>query len=513
MLTTSSHVWNLSRLFSGDAGNSIPSCTQKAGDRTIRPSASFLSRLSAACVLLLICPSVNSALAGNQLSEQADAATAFKRFVESPPIIKNLRARFSVRTESFRLLPEEIAKAVVFAEKLGDSTESDSITYYLRTNLTAPVIELISTNNLASVQSQLPAALAKDLNRLLPVRPMFEAKRFEGIQLPQKIQNVVGRRDMGQDLPRINRGLLHAAFPQEIPSDGHITTNYIFAEIRYQPGAAFFRSATRLEDLDEHAVVPLSRLERLDGYPSIACTAAGYFGPKFWCIGNSTYQSDRLSDSLLLAYSKSNRNPVTVQSALFATTRIMNMGLSSEKLGGIHWENNVAKGFDRSGNPFSATLNLDPTGRPLFMDIQRPNNAEKNAANGRVAYNYSSNISGWVLPTTIELENTNWMVDILSVEISEKAAEEYAFSANPFINRNSMLMMISTKVDEKQISSGSYDDFRDGMRKLFWGWLSKDAIRSRLQFFYCALTLCFVGVGFAIDYKQKTKRPNKDTNE
>ena len=73
-------------------------------------------------------------------------------------------------------------------------------------------------------------------------------------------------------------------------------------------------------------------------------------------------------------------------------------------------------------------------------------------------------------------------------------------------------MVMSTKVDEKQISSTTYDDFRYGMRKFFSGWLSKDAIRARIQFFYCALTLCFVGVGLALDYTQKQKASKKENS-
>jgi hypothetical protein len=63
---------------------------------------------------------------------------------------------------------------------------------------------------------ELQRALVEDIYRIIRNGPIYTSQRFAGVELPKEILDVLKEKPEGEDLIRLNRALLHEAYPQEI---------------------------------------------------------------------------------------------------------------------------------------------------------------------------------------------------------------------------------------------------------------------------------------------------------
>lgn len=94
-------------------------------------------------------------------------------------------------------------------KKLNQSTP---LANYIRQNLDAETVKLLSAND----DTRLKKALAKDLNKLLEKELIYETNRFAGINLTRRTQRFIAQNPQSHTRIRLNRILLEEAFPDEI---------------------------------------------------------------------------------------------------------------------------------------------------------------------------------------------------------------------------------------------------------------------------------------------------------
>ncbi len=111
--------------------------------------------------------------------------------------------------------PGDIVKLDRLALRLQHPDEPDGISKYLVSQLTPPTQTLLS-NYTGMADVPLQAALAEDLNRVMRSGMLYETQRFERINLPPKVMQLVDRKPEGLDLMRLNRLLLFEAYPEEL---------------------------------------------------------------------------------------------------------------------------------------------------------------------------------------------------------------------------------------------------------------------------------------------------------
>jgi hypothetical protein len=304
--------------------------------------------------------------------------------------------------------------------------------------------------------------------------------------------------------------LLLDAYPREISGRNRPVSQETFIEIRCQPNAFFIKTATNLDGLADAFVRPVWPIEIATGAQPTDSMAAGWFGRDYWAVFNFTFETDSLSQEICRAYSVSNRNPVVVEAPLMVASRLLNLGLWSEKLGALRWSGNRVQGKDMIGDPFSAELLVDGRGRPsgLKQTIERPTGPDA----VEVVYEHNRDIKGWPLPTTIRV-GTNWTAEILSVEFASRPQGRDAFDYRPFINKNSKLVRVIVRENEKQKQQTRYDDAKQGMVRMAGIWLTKLQFRSYSYLLFCALTGGIVSVGVARERRKNNQNAVQNTKK
>jgi hypothetical protein len=106
-----------------------------------------------------------------------------------------------------------------FIVKLRDG--SDPLSAYLLTLFTPETQQLLAHyDGSAPVTKSLRRSITKELNELLGVNSIYEDERFSGVVLTDEIKSLIAQEPANEDLARLNRLLLEAAYPEDI-SKGH----------------------------------------------------------------------------------------------------------------------------------------------------------------------------------------------------------------------------------------------------------------------------------------------------
>jgi hypothetical protein len=218
----------------------------------------------------------------NSGQTDSEAVKAYKQFIESPPIIKSLKARIETRAVSFTFIPNDITNLEGFAARLGKPAASDQISQYLRTNLSGNTLVLLSNNfGTTSWKLQLRHALTDDLNRIIQSEPIFDPQRFAGVKFSVDMLEVLDKKPVGSRMVQLNRQMLLDAYPGEVSNEHHPATHETYLEIRYQPNAFYVKTATNLDGLSEPYLRPIWEKDRLAGAAVTDSLAAGWLGPIF----------------------------------------------------------------------------------------------------------------------------------------------------------------------------------------------------------------------------------------
>ena len=102
------------------------------------------------------------------------------------------------------------------AEKLKHPSDNDVLSQFLRTQLAAETLNLLSTYR-GGQDSKLQTALSRDFNNVIfRGGSLYEAARFAGVRLSPDALKLIQQNPRGYDLYRLNRMLLDEAYPQEI---------------------------------------------------------------------------------------------------------------------------------------------------------------------------------------------------------------------------------------------------------------------------------------------------------
>lgn len=108
----------------------------------------------------------------------------------------------------------EITDVAALAKKLSGS--NDTVSVFLREQLSPGTLALL-TNNLANNESgQLGAALAADLSGIITNQSPFAATPFSQVQLRPRTQELLSKPPTANTVPRIKRMLLEDAYPNEL---------------------------------------------------------------------------------------------------------------------------------------------------------------------------------------------------------------------------------------------------------------------------------------------------------
>ena len=437
----------------------------------------------------------------NSGQSDSEAVRAYKQFIESPPIIKSLKARIERPTPHWVLMKDDIADLSSLAAKLNQPAASDLVSWYLRTNLSRSIQRQLAKYG-GGTDQKLKMALLSELNGLIQMKAFYDPQRFAGITLSPEARDLLAKQKQGFNSTWLNRLLLLDAYPREISSRNRPVSQETFIEIRRQPDAFYMKSATNLDGLADAFVRPIWPFEIATGAQPTDSMAAGWFGHDYWAVFNFTFETDSLSEEICRTYTVSNRNPVIVEAPLMVASRLMNLGLWSEKLGALRWSGNHIQGKDLIGDFFSAELQVDAQGRPSVLKevIERPTGPDP----VEVVYEYNREIKGWQLPATIRV-GTNWMAKILSVELASGPQGRDAFDYRPFINKGSQIVRVIVRQNEKQKQQTRYDDAKEGMVRMAGIWLTKLQFRSYSYLLFCALTGGIVSVGVARERRKNNQ--------
>jgi H+/Cl- antiporter ClcA/predicted transcriptional regulator len=126
--------------------------------------------------------------------------------------------------------PGDIVQPDALAEKLVHPAETDTLSRYLAAQLPAGALGLL-TNTASASEFTKRQALADELSRILRTGALFEAQRFAGVQLSPATVDLLRQKPQSGDLVRLNRMLLHDAYPNELSADrgfSKVATGFIF---------------------------------------------------------------------------------------------------------------------------------------------------------------------------------------------------------------------------------------------------------------------------------------------
>ena len=136
------------------------------------------------------------------------------------------------RPGSPSLTADDLKNCDYLAFRLGSS--DDPLSSYIRNRLSPETAGLLESARAAAAGAEdrlspptspqrplsppsLRDVLARDLNRLLEDANLYSPKRFAGVTLAADLVAWAKRKPQGEELQRLNRTLLHVAYPQAIP--------------------------------------------------------------------------------------------------------------------------------------------------------------------------------------------------------------------------------------------------------------------------------------------------------
>jgi hypothetical protein len=138
---------------------------------------------------------------------------------------------------------------------------ADKVSQFLWGRFKAPTQQILSDFEGSSLEmGPVQNALVLELNRIIQGEPIYEARRFAGVVLAEKTQELLAQKPEGEKLMRLNRMLLEDAYPQEISKT---VTEWLWGEM-----AAMFEHQLRTPivfDLEELAPPLAQKLKTIRG--------------------------------------------------------------------------------------------------------------------------------------------------------------------------------------------------------------------------------------------------------
>jgi len=110
---------------------------------------------------------------------------------------------------------DEIPDLPSFAARLKQPPSTDALSPYLRDQFSPATRKLLSDYG-DGPNLELQRALVEDIDRIIRNGPIYTSERFAGVELPKQISDLLKEKPEGEDLIRLNRELLHEAYPKEI---------------------------------------------------------------------------------------------------------------------------------------------------------------------------------------------------------------------------------------------------------------------------------------------------------
>lgn len=152
--------------------------------------------------------------------------------------------------------PEAIAQLTLALKN------STSLSQFIKLKFSSPTQDLLNRYSSGTPSEELQVALIWEFNQILQGSSLYEARRFSGIKLSQETQRLLDSNPKGENLVRLNRLLLEAAYP-ECKAIGHQPFRYLGRKITF-------------EDWLKQRNQTVPYVERLD-----PLTAVGYGEPTF----------------------------------------------------------------------------------------------------------------------------------------------------------------------------------------------------------------------------------------
>ena len=119
-----------------------------------------------------------------------------------------------VEKNEFLLKEKDIIDPINLANRLFEN--ADPLSNYIKGQLSIDTINLVKGDESQSAKSELGKALAEDLNKIIEEdNTFYEENRFNQIDLSDDIKALI-ESSQESDIPKLNRFLLDAAYPQEI---------------------------------------------------------------------------------------------------------------------------------------------------------------------------------------------------------------------------------------------------------------------------------------------------------
>ena len=113
-----------------------------------------------------------------------------------------------------KLKAKDVLNPASFLLRMEHPAETDGVSLYISTNLSSGTKDLLAQHT--GWNSELQQPLLKDLNRIIQSGPIYESQRFANANLSAEALKLIEEKPDGKDLVRLNRLLLHDAYPFEI---------------------------------------------------------------------------------------------------------------------------------------------------------------------------------------------------------------------------------------------------------------------------------------------------------
>lgn len=109
--------------------------------------------------------------------------------------------------------PKDFLDLPAFTAKLKQPAATDWVSLYLAAKLSRDTRALLAKNNTGPDMGK---ALTKDLNQVIQSGPIYDEKRFAGVNLSEETRGQIKENPDGKDLVRLNRRLLNETYAGEI---------------------------------------------------------------------------------------------------------------------------------------------------------------------------------------------------------------------------------------------------------------------------------------------------------
>ncbi len=116
---------------------------------------------------------------------------------------------------TFSFQPGDILDPVSLATKLKD--QPDPVSKHLAKQLRDDTREQLNAYDASKAsRTKLAQSIVSDLNKVIEGPSLYDEKRFAGVDMPDDLSKVTGRKSTGAALVRLNAMLLEAAYPTEL---------------------------------------------------------------------------------------------------------------------------------------------------------------------------------------------------------------------------------------------------------------------------------------------------------